>query len=213
LLKEIAIGLLATGLVRESIRHLLSKNYFKVAIETKGVQDFLSHPALSECRVALIDEAAHKADDNLYFRLHRDHPKLGIAVMADAFKFDPMVRAFSNGAMGYIIKDIPAEALVGSLRLVALGEKVVPSAMANRLADSSLWAGCPKGSGDIYLSEREVQVLRYLTLGASNKSIGRKLDISEATVKVHVKAALRKLQVINRTQAAVWAMQHGLFGK
>ncbi|KQX20052.1 hypothetical protein ASD39_09170 [Sphingomonas sp. Root50] len=61
------------------------------------------------------------------------------------------------------------------------------------------------------LSDREVEVLRELGKGCANKTIARRLGISEATVKVHVKATLRKLQVANRTQAAIWAMQNGLF--
>jgi two-component system nitrate/nitrite response regulator NarL len=59
------------------------------------------------------------------------------------------------------------------------------------------------------LSEREVEILWCLTLGMANKVVSRRLDISEATVKVHVKAILRKLKVANRTQAAIWAVKHG----
>lgn len=60
------------------------------------------------------------------------------------------------------------------------------------------------------LSDREVQVVRELGKGCANKTIARRLGISEATVKVHVKTTLRKLQLANRTQAAIWAMQNGL---
>ena len=63
---------------------------------------------------------------------------------------------------------------------------------------------------DVNLSEREIEILRCLILGYANKVISRRLDISEATVKVHVKAILRKLRVSNRTQAAIWAVKRGL---
>jgi len=210
---ELVAGLLVRELLGESLRRVLLQNCFQVAITTTSVKEFLSDPALAECGVVLVDESAHRADDDLYSRLRRDHPKVGIVLMAETFELEPMMRAFSNGAMGYILKDIPAETLVGSLRLAALGEKVVPSAMATLLADGFHPDGLPTGCGNIELSEREVHVLRSLTLGASNKIIARKLGICEATVKIHVKATLRKLKVSNRTQAAIWAMQHGLFGK
>ena len=60
------------------------------------------------------------------------------------------------------------------------------------------------------LSEQQKRILRYLVEGESNKMIARKIDIAEATVKVHIKAILRKIRVQNRTQAAVWAMNNGL---
>ena len=59
------------------------------------------------------------------------------------------------------------------------------------------------------LSEREEQILKGLVKGLSNKIIARKLDIAEATVKVHMKSILRKIRVANRTQAAVWALERG----
>ncbi|TPG21598.1 DNA-binding response regulator [Sphingomonas koreensis] len=62
------------------------------------------------------------------------------------------------------------------------------------------------------LSDREIEILRCLVIGYPNKLISRRLDISEATVKVHVKAVLRKLKVQNRTQAAIYALHHGLSG-
>jgi two-component system nitrate/nitrite response regulator NarL len=58
------------------------------------------------------------------------------------------------------------------------------------------------------LSTREAQILRHLTQGASNKLIARELGLAEATIKVHLKAILRKAKVANRTQAAMWAQQH-----
>jgi two-component system nitrate/nitrite response regulator NarL len=66
-------------------------------------------------------------------------------------------------------------------------------------------AGAARG-----LSPRELQILRALVNGRSNKAIARELSISEATVKVHLKALLRKVRVNNRTQAAVWALNQGL---
>jgi two-component system nitrate/nitrite response regulator NarL len=63
------------------------------------------------------------------------------------------------------------------------------------------------------LSDRELEILRWLIMGCPNKVISKRMEISEATVKVHVKAVLRKLRVKNRTQAAIWAANHGMRGR
>ena len=63
------------------------------------------------------------------------------------------------------------------------------------------------------LSEREIQILDGLVKGYANKVIGRRCNISEATVKVHMKSILRKVRVCNRTQAAIWALEHGYSGE
>lgn len=88
----------------------------------------------------------------------------------------------------------------------------MPSEMAMFLGTRSYPLDRSTQLADVNLSDRELQVLQMLILGSANKVIGRELGICEATVKVHVKAALRKLHVSNRTQAAIWAVQHGLIG-
>jgi two-component system nitrate/nitrite response regulator NarL len=103
----------------------------------------------------------------------------------------------------------PSAGFAANARSAAAGE--APNVLDNETAPS-LEAGAPL-SGELGLararhdlSRRELTILRCLTSGASNKMIARELDISEATVKVHVKAILRKIRVHNRTQAAIWAM-------
>jgi two-component system, NarL family, nitrate/nitrite response regulator NarL len=101
------------------------------------------------------------------------------------------------------------EALIRSLQLVMLGQQILPTGFMTSLLQkeaSEPVAERPSRG----LSPREVQILRHLMTGHSNKAIARALDISEATVKVHLKALLRKVQASNRTQAAVWAMNNGI---
>ncbi len=128
--------------------------------------------------------------------------------------YDPpyMWAVMRAGANGLLIKTMPADALVKSLDLVALGEPVFPVAMLDTIFSEasgrpSPWSGRALTSRP--LSGREAGILGHLARGDSNKLIARKLDIAEATVKVHVKAILRKIQVKNRTQAAVWALDQG----
>jgi len=115
------------------------------------------------------------------------------------------------GIDGYVAKQIGCEPLIGALRLVALGEKIVPSQTVIALAKKPWrtgggdWLTC---NNNVQLSEREREILVCLTRGDANKIISRQLTITEATVKVHIKAILRKLNVMNRTQAAMWAVTH-----
>lgn len=213
-MEDISVALVGSGILREGLHRILSENSFKVALSTKKIGDIWPTASRGgpEYSVILLDEGVINGDNEVYGRLHQELPDVAIVVLADAFEFEPMVNAFRDGVSGYIIKDISPEPLVESLRLVALGEKVMPSEMAMFLGTRSYPVGWSTQLANVNLSEREVQVLQLLILGAANKVIGRELGICEATVKVHVKAALRKLHVSNRTQAAIWAVQHGLIG-
>lgn len=117
-------------------------------------------------------------------------------------------QALDAGVDGYLSKDRSANALVQSLHLVMLGEKVYPADLALMLTQGG---PLPKGpSPQKGLSARETQILRALLKGDSNKMIANQLQITEATVKVHLKSLLRKINCSNRTQAAIWALHNGL---
>lgn len=134
-------------------------------------------------------------------------------VLASEFNFNEMVECFRAGAHGYILKKMSCEQLVASLNLAALGEKVMPSDLADLLPPQSPQRDHGAGERSQHcanLSEREQDVLGGLKEGHPNKIIARQLEVSEATVKVHVKSILRKLNLANRTQAAIWATSHGM---
>ena len=125
-----------------------------------------------------------------------------------------LANALEAGADGYLMKDLSADALAQSLRLVMMGEKVFPTHLA-----ALLISGRVNGNGLEMpisrkgLSQREVQILRCLLNGDSNKMIANHLNITEATVKVHLKSLLRKINASNRTQAAIWALNNGIGGE
>lgn len=139
-------------------------------------------------------------------------PSARVVVMAEHAELSHLVDAFGAGADGYILKSISTDALVESLRLVGLGEKVFPGIVTNYLS----MLGATNGNnervrvGDVPLSQRELDIIRHLADGHSNKTIANELSITEATVKVHLKTVLRKIGVANRTQVAIWAVQHGI---
>lgn len=123
---------------------------------------------------------------------------------------DDVVTALRAGADGYLLKDMEPEDLLVRIRQAAEGQMVVSEDLASLLAAAI--GGRRGASADAIdsLTPRELQVLRSLVKGLSNKMIARQFDISEGTVKVHVKNLLKKLQLRSRTEAAVWAVRHQL---
>ena len=124
-----------------------------------------------------------------------------------------MGECFSLGAAGYLLDNISRDALAESLKLVDAGEKVFPSELATlfpRLSFAQPFLQDPEAVQSADLSRREIEILQCLASGQSNKVIANKLRIAEATVKVHVKRILRKANVANRTQAALWAVASGV---
>ncbi len=212
---DIEVALLSSnGILREGLRHILVDCSFKVssAVSHPDKIFFASEPDDAYSHLIIIDEGFSKDGVDLCPRLRAEHPGALLVILADHFEFDAVVKAFRWGVDGYLIKEISSEPLIGALRLIALGEKVLPSEMATCMGERPYPVGWSVNLSDVNLSEREIEVLQLLILGSANKVIGRCLGICEATVKVHVKAALRKLRVSNRTQAAIWAVQRGLIG-
>jgi two-component system, NarL family, nitrate/nitrite response regulator NarL len=106
-----------------------------------------------------------------------------------------------NGILTY---DLSVAAFVQSLLLISSGERVFPHNLT--LGRKSAAPAFEHRSNDVRLSPREKEMISFLVAGHSNKLIARHLDITEATVKVHLKSVLRKIRVENRTQAAIWAL-------
>ena len=147
-------------------------------------------------------------------RLKRSTQSCRLVVLAGTLSTDQMAVSFAAGADGFLLEEISTEALLESLNLVMLGEKVFPSRLAVMLCAESVARQAPQcisSFTDDLLSGREVEVVQRLAGGMPNKVIAKELEISEATVKVHLKSILKKLRVTNRTQAAIWALQNGLF--
>jgi two-component system nitrate/nitrite response regulator NarL len=201
----------AHQLLRSGLRALFVGKGFEVAAEADSVEEILQRVSDGLAPDLIILDHTLGADGLL--RLKASQPQAHIVVIAESAGISHLADMFGAGADGYLLKNISPNALIESLRLVDLGEKVFPSVVIDLLG-----AMCAAQSelqerlriGDVTLSRRELEIIRALAGGLSNKMIAHKLMITEATVKVHLKAILRKLSVINRTQVVVWAMQHGL---
>lgn len=200
-------------IVREGLRRILVDQFFRVesmtpeqAISTDLSGDYQPH-------LIIVDGASHAESIDTCRALHDRYPAARLVLMGENHGIDHIAAAFAVGVEGYLIKAIPCEPLVGAIKLILMGEKVVPSQTVDALVDPR--SRFTSGNRDAMrnganLSDREVEILECLILGEANKLISRRFAITEATVKVHVKAILRKLRVQNRTQAAIWAVNRGL---
>ncbi len=125
-----------------------------------------------------------------------------------------LAEALRKGAKGYLLKDMEPDQLVAAMRDIAAGKTVIAPDLTPVLAEL-VKHGDPNARQPLptpfsELTPREMEILRHLSEGQSNKVIARNLDISDGTVKLHVKAVLRKLKVHSRVEAAVMAVQQGV---
>ena len=133
------------------------------------------------------------------------HPDVEAIALTSVLEDRLVHRAIEAGASGYLLKDTGASELAEAIRAVARGEVRLHPEAARRLAREVRTPDMRET-----LTPREVQTLRLLADGASNKGIARELDISELTVKVHVSNLLSKLGLKSRLQAAIFAHREGL---
>jgi DNA-binding NarL/FixJ family response regulator len=129
-------------------------------------------------------------------------PDAQILVLTTYDGDEDVYRSLQAGARGYLLKDAATEELVGAIRAVARGDRHIPAAVAQRLADRAM-AGPP-------LTEREVEVLRLVAAGKTNKEIATALFIAEGTVKTHLNSIHEKLGVRDRTEAVMVAVRRGI---
>lgn len=134
-------------------------------------------------------------------QIRRKHPTARIIVLTTFDGDEDIYRALQAGAKGYLLKGIFGEELIDAIRVVHAGKTRIPPAVAERLAERM---------GGPALTSRELDVLKAIVAGRSNKEIATDLSISEATVKTHVNSIFSKLGVVDRTQAATTALQRGI---
>jgi two-component system nitrate/nitrite response regulator NarL len=215
-----AVGTVLVGLntlLREGLAHILRPPRFDIIASGPTVD--LSHTTALEryaARLLVIEsaETATGARDTIVCFKHQ-HPLGRVAILGTHWSSSEILAAFQAGANVYLAHVTSGDELVKAIELVLLGQTFLPSELLPQMVaccqpDPPLMIAHQReaaGSNRLQgLSSREQNILSALAGGASNKGIARVLNISEATVKVHMKAILRKLGVANRTQAAIWAM-------
>ena len=212
-------------LLREGFARILRSTNFRILASVSCADDLLASKLQQQQPLFIVVHIGDDFDVALeQIELFRDrHPGCRIAIVADHFRPRELISAFRAGANGYFV-DMTCAAFIKSLELVMMGETIFPLAFLSFVLDPESEHLCEAAPGDEsnkailvttedalapQLSSREKSVLRCLIIGDSNKCIARKMDIAEATVKVHVKAILRKIRVQNRTQAAIWGANNG----
>ena len=132
----------------------------------------------------------------------RSHPDLPVIVLSSSESPSDVRRVINAGASGYIPKSATAQTVVSALRLVLSGSIYVPPLLVSAAARAADVNADDAPRSLAQLTDRQVDVLRYLRDGLSNKEISANLGIAEKTVKVHIAAIFKTLNVVNRTQAA-----------
>jgi DNA-binding NarL/FixJ family response regulator len=212
-------------LLREGLARILHSANFRILASVSCADDLLPSKLQPNQPLFLIVHTGDDFDVAIeQIELFRSrHPGGRIAIVADHHRLDELVSAFRAGANGYFVDVMTCDVFIKSIELVMMGETVFPAfpsfaldpegdhldEAAQRDENNQAILVTAEDAIGPQLSPREKSVLRCLIEGDSNKWIARKIDISEATVKVHIKAILRKIRVQNRTQAAIWGMNNG----
>jgi DNA-binding NarL/FixJ family response regulator len=202
------------ALFREALRTLLSmRSELEVVGEAGDGWEALTVAAETRPDVVLMDMKMPGLDGvGAIRRLRVQSPEVKVVVLT-TFDDDELVfEGLRAGASGYLLKDASAERLLEAILAVASGQSFLqPAVAAKVVAEFSRLSTRPTESVDKLLSERELEVLRLLARGASNKEIASALFLAEGTIKNHITNVFTKLGVTDRTQAALKARDLGLF--
>ena len=191
------------GVVREGLVSMIKRNRadMTVAGEASNGREAVELWKRERPDVTLLDLRMPELDGVEVIKEIRAADKKARIIVLTTFDGDEDIyRAIQAGAKGYLLKDVPREALMNSIRRVHAGETSVPLHLLAKLAD--------RVSGET-LSEREIEVLKLMAQGKSNKEIATALFITEGTVKSHGKSIFAKMNVSSRAEAVAEATRRG----
>jgi DNA-binding NarL/FixJ family response regulator len=201
------------ALFREGLRTLLSvQPGMEVVGEAGNGEEALRQAAALQPDVILMDLQMPVMDGAAATRrLKAQQPSARVIVLTTFDDDENVFEGLRAGAVGYLLKDTPSAKLVEAIRLAARGESFLePSVAAKVVSEFARLSPRPAEALSEPLSEREIEVLRLVARGASNKEIAAELIIAEGTVKNHLTNILAKLGVSDRTEAAMKAKELGL---
>jgi two-component system, NarL family, nitrate/nitrite response regulator NarL len=215
-----------TTLLREALSRMLAPRGFRTvrAMPSLAEADFGALAQADPCLLIVELGDSPRSEIAHIARFKEQSPHGRIALLGRRCPLTDIAAAFQAGANAYFSEATPSDEFLKAIELIVLGQQtMLPFELLSQISGARLQPECrgmqiaPSVLASIHgvhftqpksfhLSPRESGILQCLLRGAPNKLIAREINISEATVKVHVKAILRKIGASNRTQAAIWAM-------
>ncbi len=203
-------------LFRAGLKDLLTRRRIEVVAAVGSGEEGL--PLVKELKpdIVLLDMRMPEMDGHAVLKkIKKLYPKQRVVMLTTSAEDKDLIESLRNGAQGYLLKDMEPDDLVAAIRDIISGKTIVAGDLSHVLARVV--------QGDTIITEeeddpfkeltpREYEILGLLAEGQTNKVIARNLGISDGTVKLHVKAILRKLNINSRITAAVMAVEHGLKG-
>ena len=198
------------AIVREGLAMLLSEEESVTVVgEAQNGVDAVARAGILQPDVILMDLVMPEMDGiAATAQIRKKYPHCQVMVLTSFAEDHRVPDAIQAGAVGYMLKDVLKADLLRAIEAVARGEATLHPEAQRRLMQQMLTPAEPNLLDA--LTEREMDVLRLIAQGHSNKEIAAKLHLTEGTVKGYVSTVLGKLQVADRTQAALYAVKHGI---
>ncbi|WP_088831764.1 response regulator transcription factor [Paenibacillus tyrfis] len=210
-------------LIRQSLAIVLERQPgIEVAGEAADGIEAVEQAALLQPDLILMDMRMPRMDGIEATRsIAQSYPDIKIVALTTFEEDELITGCLEAGAIGYLLKDLTPEELLKAIELIRSGESIVPASYLRKLsglmrslgsAEANRAGGTPPAlsSASVQLTEREREVLGLLLEGCSNKEISARLFLSETTVKNHLSSLFAKLDVRDRTQAVIFAVENGL---
>ena len=196
--------------VRSGLKTMLDGSDIKIVAEVATGQAAVQYALANQVDAVLLDVRMPDGDGlNALGRIKLDKPDLPILIFSYFDNPTHVARAVAMGAAGYLLKVCTRDELIKAITAAVAGENLWTREELRRMA-GALATPRPTADIEVTLTQREMDVLRQMALGLTNKQIAGALHIGNETVKEHVQHILRKLGVVDRTQAAVWAVRKNL---
>lgn len=197
--------------VRTGLARLLEGSDITIVAEAENGEQAVEKTLEHNPDVVLMDIRMPEGDGLAALeKIRKTKPDVRIVMLSTYDNPTYVARSVALGANDYVLKDSGRDELIEAITRAAAGESPSEDSILHRIKDTMSRRRERLDRNEIPLTNRELQVLRHVALGLSNREIGRSLGISIETVKEHVQNILRKIDASDRTQAAVWAIKKGL---
>jgi len=203
-------------LFRQALRHLLEMEFdIKVVAEASDGATAIAMVEQYHPDVVLLDISMPAMDGIIATaKLREDYPDIGIIILTMFAEDTHIIRAIRAGANGYLLKNTDSARVIEAIRAVSRGQSILEPTLVAKLLDEFRKMSDVRSPTNVSgLTDRELELLRLVARGLSNKEIASTLELAESTVKNRLSILFEKLDVKDRTQAAIYAMSHGLISQ